>query len=61
MPRIRITTGDVTQTATLNGTKTAQLVWDALPFTISGNRWGDEIYFSMATRKSSTSSKPAPG
>ena len=50
MPKIRITTGDVSQTATLNGTTTAQLVWDALPFTISGNRWGDEIYFSIPVR-----------
>jgi uncharacterized protein len=45
--KIRITSGDVAQTATLNDTKTAQLVWDALPFDIPGSRWGDEIYFSI--------------
>ena len=47
MRKIRITSGTVSQTATLNDTKTAQLVWDALPFEISGSRWGDEIYFSI--------------
>ena len=45
--QIRITAGDVEQTATLNDTRTAQQIWDALPFTISGSRWGDEIYFSI--------------
>ncbi len=47
MRKIRVTAGNVSQTATLNETKTAQLVWDALPFEISGSRWGDEIYFSI--------------
>ena len=47
MRKIRVTAGNVSQTATLNDTKTAQLVWDALPFEISGSRWGDEIYFSI--------------
>ena len=47
MRQIRITSGTVSQTATLNDTQTAQLVWDALPFDISGSRWGDEIYFSI--------------
>jgi len=47
--KIRITTGDVQQTATLNETRTAQHVWEALPFDVSGSRWGDEIYFSIPT------------
>ena len=45
--QIRITAGEVQQTATLNDTRTAHQVWDALPFEISGSRWGDEIYFSI--------------
>ena len=45
--KIRISAGDVQQTATLNDTRTAQQVWDALPFDISGSRWGDEIYFAI--------------
>ena len=45
--KIRITAGDVQQTATLDDTRTAQQIWDALPFDVSGSRWGDEIYFSI--------------
>ena len=45
--QIRITAGDVQQTATLNDTRTAQQIWDVLPLDISGSRWGDEIYFSI--------------
>lgn len=45
MSCIRITLGDVVVTATLNDTKTAQLVRDALPFDASAKLWGDEVYF----------------
>ena len=43
--RVRITAGDVQLTATLDSSRTASLVWDALPITASGSTWGDEIYF----------------
>lgn len=43
--RIKITAGDVQVTATLNDSRTADLMWDALPITASGSTWGDEIYF----------------
>ena len=45
--RISIKAGDVEVTAELNNTKTAQAIWDALPIQSQGNRWGDEIYFSI--------------
>jgi hypothetical protein len=45
--QIRITAGDVVQTATLNDTQTAQLVWEALPFKGRASRWGDELYFTI--------------
>lgn len=48
--RIRITAGDVTATAVLNDTATAQAIWDALPITARGNTWGDEIYFSIPVK-----------
>ena len=48
--RIRITAGDVTATAILNDTATAQAIWDALPITARGNTWGDEIYFSIPVK-----------
>ncbi len=45
MSSIRITLGEVVVTATLNDSKTAQLVRDALPFDASAKLWGDEVYF----------------
>ena len=46
--RIRITASEVSVTASLNDSATADLVWDALPLEASGNTWGDEIYFRIA-------------
>jgi len=45
--RIRIKAGKVEVSAELNSTKTAQAIWDALPISNQGNRWGEEIYFSI--------------
>ncbi len=48
MPKaIRITVGDTTIDAELNGSQTALKVWDALPLTSDFNIWGDEVYFSI--------------
>lgn len=43
--RIRITAGGVEVTAVLDASRTAGLVWEALPVTASCSTWGDEIYF----------------
>jgi hypothetical protein len=45
--KIKIKAGKVEVSAELNDTKTAQAIWDALPITNRGNRWGEEIYFSI--------------
>ena len=45
--KVRITTGAVHVTATLNDSVTADLVWDALPFEVPAGTWGDEIYFTI--------------
>jgi hypothetical protein len=45
--KIRIKAGAVEATAELNDTGTAQAIWDILPITGRGNRWGEEIYFSI--------------
>ena len=46
--RISILAGDVSVTAELNDSDTANLLWDVLPLEASANTWGDEIYFRIA-------------
>lgn len=36
--------------AVLNDSATAGLVWDALPLSVAGQTWGDEIYFSIPVK-----------
>lgn len=50
--KIRLQAGKVTLKAELNETRTARLIGDALPLRASGNRWGDEIYFTIPVRTS---------
>ena len=45
--QIRIKVGSVAALADLSGTKTAEAIWQALPFSSTVNTWGDEIYFSI--------------
>ena len=47
MRKIKITAGSVEMTATLNDSKTANLLWDTLPATNGARVWGDEIYFPI--------------
>lgn len=47
MRPIRIKVGDIVLEAELNESKTANLVWEALPFEANGQTWGDEIYFRI--------------
>jgi len=44
---IRITAGEVSATATLDGSRTADAIWDALPLEAKASTWGDEIYFDI--------------
>ena len=44
---IQIKAGAVQVVAELNDTKTAQVVWEALPIEGQVNLWGEEIYFSI--------------
>ncbi len=46
--KIGISAGDLSVTAALNNSRTADLLWDALPLEASANTWGDEIYFRIA-------------
>jgi uncharacterized protein len=42
-----IRAGDVSATALLNDTATAQAIWSALPIEARASTWGDEIYFAI--------------
>ncbi len=45
--QIRFKAGSVIVVAELYNTKTAEAIWQALPFSSKVNTWGDEIYFSI--------------
>lgn len=48
--RIRILVGNLNVEAALNDSKTAQLIWEALPIEARGNTWGEEIYFGIPVK-----------
>ena len=55
--KITITTEDLKVGASLNDSKTAQNIWDALPIEGRVNTWGDEIYFSIPVNVGSENAK----
>jgi hypothetical protein len=48
--KIRIVIGDTKAEAELNDSKTAQLIWEALPMEAKANLWGEEIYFAIPVK-----------
>ena len=58
---IRITAGDVGATATLDGSKTAEAIWAALPIEAKVSTWGDEIYFDIGLAIAAESPKAVVG
>ena len=48
--KIGITAGEVSVTAVLNDSRTADLLWAALPLSAAASTWGDEIYFRIAAQ-----------
>lgn len=51
MNKITITAGEISLTAELNDSPTAQQIGDALPIEDIANTWGDEIYFEIPVLK----------
>jgi len=47
MKTITISVENISLSAELNDSVTAQKIWDVLPFEGSANTWGDEIYFEI--------------
>jgi hypothetical protein len=58
---IRITAGDVSATATLDASETADAIWKALPIEAKGSTWGDEIYFDIGVPIEAESPKETVG
>ena len=44
---ITIKVGAIELEAILNDSRTADAIWEALPFVANINTWGDEIYFAI--------------
>ena len=54
---IRITAGEISATATLDGSRTADAIWQALPLEAKASAWGDEIYFDIGLAIAAESTK----
>jgi hypothetical protein len=50
MRHITITAANISLSAELNDSPTADAIWNALPITGSANTWGDEIYFRIPVK-----------
>jgi hypothetical protein len=48
--KIRILVSDLKGEGELNESRTAQLIWEALPIEAKVNLWGEEIYFSIPVK-----------
>jgi hypothetical protein len=48
--KIKILINDLRVEAELNESKSAQLIWEALPIEAKTNLWGEEIYFAIPVK-----------
>ena len=54
MRHIRIQSGEISVTATIDDSATAEAIWNALPLEASANTWGHEIYFRIPVQVEET-------
>ena len=59
--QIRITAGEVSATALLNDSPTADLIWEACPIRAKAQTWGDEIYFETPVETEGEDLQPTVG
>ncbi len=55
---IRITAGPVAADGVLNESRTATMIWDALPISATADTWGDEVYFDIGVKAKPESPEP---
>jgi len=56
--RLRITAASLSAIATLDDSRTAGAVWDALPIEADAQTWGDEIYFTIPVTLKEDDARP---
>jgi hypothetical protein len=58
---LRIVSGSLAVRATLDDSRTARAIWDALPIEAAAQTWGDEVYFPVPVSLPEDEAQPVVG